>query len=126
MFEVSFPDFSSIRVPQVVPREKEVQVESTRRRKTPGLFIRGPIYLDWLSKVCELPGQKVLAVALALLFQSGLRQNAREVKLTSESLKHFNVSRQAKCEALKALEKAGLIRVKRERGKNPLVTILYD
>jgi hypothetical protein len=78
-----------------------------------------------LRSACELGG-KTLAVALANWFLSGLRYGRRsDLPLTSGTLRQFAVlDRSAKYRALRALEKKGLIRVRREPGKNPLVTIL--
>lgn len=90
-----------------------------------GEFIRGPLPLAWWGRVCRLPGGKTLAVALAIWFLAGLRGRTHDLKLTSAVLKRFGVEdRSAKSRALEALEGAGLIRVERRPGRNPLVTIL--
>jgi DNA-binding transcriptional ArsR family regulator len=91
------------------------------------LFLRGPIPLPWLARASVLPG-KALAVALALYFLSGLRGNQlHDLRLSSATLKRLGVGdRSTKYRALRALERAGLVRVVRQRGKNPLVTILQD
>jgi hypothetical protein len=92
-----------------------------------GEFLRGPIPLAWLGRVCRLRGQKVLAVALAVWFVSGLRGRREGLKVTTRVVQRFGVNdRSAKKRALDALERAGLIRVDRQQGKNPLVTILAD
>jgi hypothetical protein len=81
--------------------------------------------LTWLRKACALPGPKVLAVGLALWFLAGLRKRQHDLSLTSAALKRFGVEeRSTKSRALAALEKAGLIRVVRQPGKNPRVTLL--
>jgi DNA-binding transcriptional ArsR family regulator len=46
------------------------------------------------------------------------------VRLTTAILKRFSVNRKAKYRALKGLEDAGLVRVRREPRRNPVVTIL--
>jgi DNA-binding transcriptional ArsR family regulator len=51
------------------------------------------------------------------------RQN---IKLTTSGLKRFGVDRKAKDRALAALEEAGLISVIRQRGRNPLITLVTD
>src|SRR5437588_346682 len=86
-----------------------------------GEFLRGPIPRSWLSRACALPG-KATATALAIWFLSGLRGRTDNLKLTSGILARFHVDRSAKSRALKALEEAGLISVKREARKNPVVT----
>src|SRR5262249_29957289 len=70
-----------------------------------------------------LPGKAPLAVGLALWFEVG-RRKSREVKLTSAILERFGVNRKAKYRALESLEKAGLVRVRREPRRKPVVTIL--
>jgi DNA-binding transcriptional ArsR family regulator len=111
-----------------VEREQDAPTARRRVRTTPGWvegeFLRNRIPLSWLGRACELPG-KALATGLAIWFLSGLRGGRMDsLKLTSATLERFGVSRSAKSRALKALEKAGLINVRREPRKNPLVTIL--
>jgi hypothetical protein len=67
----------------------------------------------------------VLPVSLAIWFLAGLRNRKHGLNLTSATLRRFGVGdRSAKSRALVALERAGLVRVARQQGKNPLVTIL--
>ena len=87
-----------------------------------GHFVMGPIPLAWLGPAAHLPG-KALAVGLAIWYQRGLRK-CESVTLTGPILNQFGVDRHAKYRALAALEKAGLVRVKRQLGKNPRVEIL--
>src|SRR5271166_1190233 len=67
-----------------------------------GLFLRGPIPLDWLTACHDMSG-KTIMVALAIWWQAGIhgRQN---IKLTTAGLKRFGVDRKAKDRALTALE----------------------
>lgn len=92
-------------------------------KKIIGEFLKGPIPLPWLTAVTKLSGKASLAVALAIWFEAG-RRKSHEVKLTTEILRRFSVNRKAKYNALKSLEKAGLVRVHREPRRNPIVTIL--
>jgi hypothetical protein len=88
-------------------------------------FLRGPIPLVWLEQACQLPGRAPLAVALAIWWLRGMRDRFDRLPLTSDSLRRFGVfNRQAKDRGLRALERAGLIRVERRQGKNPMVAIL--
>ncbi len=91
--------------------------------KIAGEFLKGPIPLPWLTAVTRLSGKAPLAVALAVWFEAG-RRKSNEVKLTTAILRRFSVNRKAKYSALKSLEKAGLVRVRRELRRNPVVTIL--
>ncbi|MER3415478.1 MAG: hypothetical protein C4297_04595 [Gemmataceae bacterium] len=92
-------------------------------KKITGEFLKGPIPLPWLSSVTKLSGKAPLAVALAIWFEAG-RRRSNEVKLTTAILGRFSVNRKAKYSALKSLEEAGLVRVRRESRRNPVVTIL--
>jgi hypothetical protein len=94
-----------------------------KAKKITGEFLKGPIPLPWLTAVTRLSGKAPLAVALAVWFEAG-RRKSNEVKLTSAVLRRFSVNRKAKYTALKSLERAGLVRVRREPRRNPVVTIL--
>jgi hypothetical protein len=86
-----------------------------------GKFLRGPIPLEWLRRAAALPG-KALAVGLALWFLRGLR-NRRTVRLTRRTLKRFDIGRKPGYLGLKNLLAAGLVHVRRQVGKSPIVTI---
>lgn len=87
-----------------------------------GHFIKGPIPVDWIAKANKI-GKSASLVGLVLWYTYGLTKN-KTVVLTSKKTKEFNLSRYIKYEGLKALEKAGLITVKRRKKQNPIVTIL--
>ena len=93
------------------------------KKKISGEFLKGPVPLLWLTAAAQLSGKAPLAVGLAIWFESG-RRKSNEVKLTSAILQRFAIKRKSKYTALKSLEDAGLIRVRREPRKNPVVTIL--
>jgi hypothetical protein len=86
-----------------------------------GLFLRGPVPLAWLRRAAELPG-KALAVGLALWFLSGMKKR-RTLRLTRRTLQRFGVGRKPGYLALKNLEIAGLVCVRRQVGKSPIVTL---
>ena len=87
-----------------------------------GLFIKGPLPLDWFDVATALPG-KTLHVALAIWFQVGLERSPT-VKLSQKRLARFSVSRDAKYDALKRLADAGLIEVKQSAGQSPTITVI--
>lgn len=97
--------------------------EQKVQKKISGEFLKGPIPLLWLTAASNQSGKAPLAVGLAIWFESG-RRKSNEVKLTSAILQRFAIKRKSKYTALKSLEDAGLIRVRREPRKNPVVTIL--
>jgi hypothetical protein len=94
-----------------------------KSRRIKGEFLKGPIPLAWLSAAAKLRGKAPLAVALAVWFEAG-RRRSKEVRLTTAVLNRFSVNRKAKYTALAAMEKAGLIRVRRQNRRNPMVTII--
>jgi hypothetical protein len=116
----------SLYVPPVMS-EKRANSRPIRGQKrfVKGEFLRGPIPMLWLRRVCRLPGKNTLATALAIWWLAGLRRREEGLSLTTAALKRFEVvTRSAKYDALKALEAAKLISVRRKAGKNPAVTIL--
>jgi len=96
--------------------------ENPPRLKRGEKFLKGPLPLAWLAQAGKLPG-KCLHVGNVLWFLVGLKSTLT-VPLLSSELGRFGVNRQAKYRALRCLEDAGLVAVKRHPGRNPVVTIL--
>ena len=86
------------------------------------LFLKGPVPLSWLSKASLLPG-KSFNVGLALWWLEGMAKG-KPHKLTGSVIGHFGVKRDASRDALRRMEQAGLVRVERNPGSCPLVSIL--
>jgi hypothetical protein len=93
-----------------------------RLSQVQGKFIKGPLDVVWLSKARKL-GVTALWVALGLLYLRGLRRSDSFL-VSNLMMQAWNVSPDAKCRALKALEKAGLINVERRGKRSPLVTLV--
>ena len=126
-FDDVFADLGRLRLPS---GQIEMQTDAAKGTKPPkkvrriqGEFLKGPIPLKWLSTASKLLGKASLAVGLAIWFEAG-RKCKEEVRLTTAVLERFGVNRKAKYRALESLEDAGLISVRREPRKNPVVTIL--
>jgi hypothetical protein len=85
-------------------------------------FLRGPIPLNWIINASKLPGM-ALHVGIALWHLAGFK-NCKIVKLSGKLLRGMGVNRHASYRALKKMEDANLIAVKRHLGRNPVVTIL--
>jgi hypothetical protein len=85
-------------------------------------FLKGPIPWIWLSKAAQQPG-KALHVAIVIWFLAGINKN-RSIKLSNKILREFGVKRHSGYRGLRTLESIGLISVKRQRGRNSIVTIL--
>ena len=97
------------------------RVESARDRKKATHFIP-PVPLGWFDRACVLPG-KALAVGL-ILWRLATMRHTDTVTLTQAALKQHGLGRWVKYDALRSLECAGLISVRRLTRKNPEVTLL--
>ena len=106
------------------PILEQSAVQNTRvpRHHANGHFLKGPIPLTLINQATRLPG-KAWHVYAAIWYLVGINRHST-VNLTNTALKQFNVSRDSKYRALKALEKAGLLTVVRTNGKNSVVTLL--
>ncbi|MEO6971503.1 MAG: hypothetical protein ABI217_11480 [Chthoniobacterales bacterium] len=91
------------------------------QRKIKGEFVKA-IPLKWLEPAIAVGG-RTLATALAIWFEHG-RKKANTINLTTAVLRRFSVNRKAGYRALKQLERAGSIKVRRAQGKNPIVTLI--
>jgi hypothetical protein len=90
--------------------------------RQPGLFIKGPIPLNWLKKANNLGGSTGI-VATMLWFYAGLT-GSRTIKLDSKIDDVTGLTRQTRQQILKRLEWHGLIKLFPQRGGYPRVTIL--
>ena len=85
-------------------------------------FIKGPLPGLWIGRAARLPG-RALHVALALWHLAGLA-NGRRVKPTWRIWERLGLRPDAGRRGLAALERAGLVEVKRGAGRCPEVAIL--
>ena len=94
------------------------------RRASPirGKFIAGPIDVSWVVQASQL-GVKALLVGLALWHLKKLRQTDT-FTVSNLMLQEWGVQPDAKSRALRALERAGLIRVERRGKRSPHVTLV--
>ena len=105
---------------------KRLQLDCTNGKlvesQKAALFLRGPIPLNWLGSAAALPG-KTLHVGIALWWLHGMAKG-KPFKLTQKALQTLNVERDAASAALVRLEQAGLIRVERQSGQRPTVSMV--
>jgi hypothetical protein len=92
-------------------------------RITKGRFVR-PMPLDWSRRAATLPGQ-ALHVGCVAWYLAGLRITDT-VSLSAQELREWGVSKWSVRRALDALEAANLIRVERQAGCLPRVTIVDE
>ena len=98
--------------------ERIREVNSTRKRSR---FI-GTSPVSWWAAVSPLP-KCAYQTGLALHLIRGLR-GRDTFKLEPARFRELGIDRSAQCRGLVALEQAGLIRLKRQSGKAPVVTII--
>jgi hypothetical protein len=85
-----------------------------RRRPPKGFFIPGPILLSDLLPVAKMPGK---TLALWLLISYRVAYSKQEwVTLPAYALEEWEISQDAKVDALRRMEQAGIIVVQRSGG----------
>jgi hypothetical protein len=94
------------------------------RRASPirGKFIKGPLDFVWFSKARQL-GVTALWVGFGLWFLRGLRRS-NSFTVSNLMVEEWKIRPDAKARALRALEKAGLIRIERRGKRSPRVTLV--
>jgi hypothetical protein len=109
-------DLETINVP--IPNKKGIANKSAPKKH----FIKGPIYLDWISPAAQLAG-KAINVALAIHWLHGMNQG-KPFKITQSALTKFNLSNDAYLDGLRKLEKAKLVSVLRKPGQRALIMVI--
>jgi len=110
------------RLPEQLSEESQ-QRRAAKETRCRNEYLKGPIRLVWLHRVLRLP-RKAIATALALAFKAGVSGETKDIPLTPQLLEKFGVSRRSSYRVLEDLEQAGLVTVKRHRGRAPRVTIV--
>jgi DNA-binding transcriptional ArsR family regulator len=116
-------DPSSLRLsPDGVKRSQGGARRGRRASPIRGKFIAGPIDVSWVVRAKRL-GATALLVGLALWHLKKLRQ-ADTFTVSNLMLQEWGIQPDAKSRALRALERAGLIRVERRGKRSPRVTLV--
>jgi hypothetical protein len=116
-------DPSSLRLDQdEVKRSQGGTRKGRRASPIQGKFIAGPIDVAWVIQAKRL-GATPLLVGLALWHLKRLRQ-ADTFTVSNLMLQEWGVQPDAKSRALRALEKAGLIRVERRGKCSPRIALI--
>jgi hypothetical protein len=116
-------DPSRLRLDQ--PQLNHLQGATGQGRRAPpikGKFIAGPIDVLWVRQARQL-GVGALFVGLALWHLKGLRK-ADTFIVSNLMLQEWGILPDAKRRALRALERAGLIKVERQGKRSPWVTLV--
>jgi hypothetical protein len=109
---------------EAVPGEREVMTSALigARRRSAGRFLKGPIPISTIAAAGRLPSRFALPVLLAVRYCVDVAGKPW-VSLTANTLAAFGFGKDAKARALRELEDAGLIRVKRQPGRSVLVSL---
>jgi len=113
---------------QASTEEAQTPAPAAGRRRTPrarreGRFLKGPVPWPWLARAMKLPG-KALAVGLMLWLQRGLT-GRRTVHFCLTSATTDGIPATTARRAVRELEAAGLVSVRRKPGRG-LEVILLD
>jgi len=92
------------------------------KTKGPDRFVKVPLW--WAEQASQATRTPKAMVWIWLLHLSWAA-HSKTFRLPNNRLRARGVSRGVKLRALRELEKAGLIQVKREKGKSPTVILLY-
>ncbi|MFY9772007.1 MAG: hypothetical protein WBG18_27080 [Xanthobacteraceae bacterium] len=87
-----------------------------------GHFLKGPIPWSWIAASAALPGRALL-VGLCLWRLAGAMKSDT-VSFGNSDLRQLGIRRATKSRALRALEGAGMIKIARQPGRFPKVTLL--
>jgi hypothetical protein len=86
-----------------------------------GKFVRVP--MEWVERLAKAKHAATLKLALALL-NIVWRSPGSPIRLSNEAVAHLGISRLQKYRAVDELVRLGLVLVKREGRRSPLVTVL--
>ena len=116
-------DPSGLRLDQDVAKGPQGGTRQGRRRPpVQGKFIAGPVNVMWLLRARRL-GVTALLVGLALWHIKGLRKTDTFI-VSNLILQEWDIQPDAKRRALRALERAGLVRIERRGKRSPQVTLV--
>lgn len=103
--------------------EASLERRARKRVKRQVAYLKGGIRLEWLCLLLQFSA-KTIATGLALAYKAGVLRSSEDLPLGDTLLERFHVSRRSAHRALGKMERAGLVRVKRHRGRNARVSLL--
>jgi len=104
------------------PGEYEKRQRDRENTRLSQRFVMGPIPVPWLAKAFSLT-PSAAKCAIALFYQRGLSRS-NEFKIEPARFLELGIEETARRRGLKDLEGIGLIRLRRETSKSPVVLIL--
>ena len=105
---------------RLVPSERALDLATVRGRSR---FVKGPLPMGWIGGAVRCGDSQALPVLLTLKAKSDATRETW-VKPPAAILQAFGIDRMARSRAITALERAGLIEVRRRRGRPPLVSLV--
>jgi hypothetical protein len=94
---------------------EEIVSTSLAGKKSGEKFIKGPVPVCWLRKAWTECRPASLVFGLLLFLRQGM--GVKPKPITKAEMELFGIKRWSKREALEDLERAGLIRLREERGR---------
>ena len=94
-----------------------------RAAKRGAQFIKGPLPLGWVATAAKAGHPLALPVLLALKYKADTVRQPW-VKPPAAVLRLLGVDKDARSRAIAALERAGLVEVRRRKGRPPLVRLV--
>lgn len=94
---------------------EEIVPASLAGKKSVEKFIKGPVPVWWLRKAWTECRPASLVFGLLLFLRQGM--GVKPKPITKAEMELFGITRWSKREALEDLERAGLIRLRKERGR---------
>ena len=107
--------------PACLPPKK---MQGPKPRPRGGKFLKGPIPMSWIETASTLPG-KALVSGLVIWFERFCSKST-SVKFSLRKLADKGIPKSTGRRALRALEKAGLISVRRPSGRSMEVTLICE
>src|SRR4051794_11427204 len=103
-----------------LPFSAEGQRRLERKRQA---FVRGPLYLDWIGAAVRCGDSRGLAVLLATKSKADARRETW-TKPPRAVLRAYGIGAKPLSRAIAALEQAGLIEVRRRKGRPSLIRLV--
>ena len=109
-------------------------LKRTSKSRQYNQFIRGPLPLKWFQKASTISRSAAVVglIIWGIAYQKKLwghdsqRRASWPMKVTTQTCMKWGVCGNSKNTALRKMEKAGLIRLDRKRGRSPIVQIIDD
>jgi DNA-binding transcriptional ArsR family regulator len=96
--------------------------DRARAAKREARFIKGPLPIGWLAAAIRAGHPLALPVLLALKHKADVVRQ-EWVKPPASVLRLFGVNKDGRSRAIAALERAGLVEVRRRKGRPPLLRL---